>query len=60
MAGEVQLAVWVDQSIVEGLDYIKETKGIMIKAQVRFALLTWLESQGIKAADTPIPMEPVE
>lgn len=46
MDGHTQLGVWVEDAIKEAMDEIKESEGLPIAAQVRFALLEWLESKG--------------
>lgn len=52
MDDQAQVNVWVDADIREAMESVKRTKGLPITAQVRFALLEWLESQGypLKAA----------
>ena len=46
MEDQAQLNVWVEASIKASMDAVKETKGIPLAAQMRFALLEWLETQG--------------
>ncbi len=46
MDGHTQLGVWVEDAIKAALDAEKDATGVPIAAQVRFALLEWLESKG--------------
>ena len=46
MADDAQLTVWVETAIKDAMDTIKETKGIPLAAQMRFAILAYLETQG--------------
>lgn len=43
---QIQLTVLLDDDLKLILDNIKLQEGIPIAAQIRFALLTWLEQRG--------------
>ncbi len=54
MADDAQLNVWVEAPIKDAMDRIKATKGVPIAAQMRFAILEWLETQG----ESPLKISP--
>lgn len=43
---QIQFTVLIDENIKEVLDEIKDSEGIPLAAQLRFALLSWLETKG--------------
>lgn len=53
MDGHTQLGVWVEDEIKSAMDKIKESEGLPIAAQVRFALLEWLETKGCSPLALP-------
>jgi len=55
MAKQVQFTVLIDKPIKDRLDAIKMTEGLPISAQLRIALMTWLESKG-RPLDKPVAL----
>ncbi len=53
MDGHTQLGVWVEDAIKAAMDEVKESEGLPIAAQVRFALLEWLEKRGHNPLSLP-------
>lgn len=43
---QIQFTVLIDSEIKDALDEIKTKEGIPLAAQLRFALLEWLEARG--------------
>ena len=43
---QIQFTVLIDSEIKDAIDEIKTNEGIPLAAQLRFALLTWLETRG--------------
>ncbi len=55
MAKQVQFTVLIDKPIKDRLDAIKTQEGLPISAQLRIALMTWLESKG-RPLDKPVAL----